>query len=72
VTGTEPSLGSLVVVQWGMIVDHLVSVFMNACDAFRAVGALEKSRQAKDYARVVFKITVGADEAFTDTYDLSM
>jgi hypothetical protein len=72
VTGTEPSPGSLVVVQWGMVVDDLVWVFMNACDAFRAVGAWEKSRQAKDYARVVFKIVVGEDGAFADTYDPSM
>jgi hypothetical protein len=68
VVGAGSSLAIFLVVKWGMIVDPLVGVFLQARDAFMAIGTLENSRQAEDYARLAYKIIIGEDSSFSATY----
>jgi len=68
VAGADSTLAAFLVVKWGLIVDHLVGVFLQARDAFMAIGTLENSRQAEDYARLVFAIIIGENSSFSATY----
>jgi hypothetical protein len=69
VTGADYSQHPFVVTRWGLVVDHLVQTFLQARDAFIAIQALEKSRQAEEYARTAYKIIVGEDQTFSATYN---
>jgi hypothetical protein len=68
VVGADTSATSFKVKKWGLTMDHLVEAFLHARTAFKALGALEKSKQAEDYARVAYKIVVGEDASFDSTY----
>jgi SET domain len=56
------------VVKWGLVVDQLVVTFLQARDAFMAIGSLENSVRAEDYARLAYKIIIGEDSSFSVTY----
>jgi hypothetical protein len=55
------------VLKWGLIMDGLVGCWMILCRAYCDV-APEFANQAEDYARITYRICVGEDETFEDTY----
>jgi hypothetical protein len=57
----------LVVKKWGLIVDLLVNCWMLLASAYCQV-APELEAQAEDYAKATYKICVGEDETFHETY----
>ena len=69
VTGADDSQHPFVVTRWGLVMDRLVQAFLQARDAFIAIQALEKSRQAEEYARTAYKMIVGEDQTFSATYE---
>lgn len=64
VVGANLSATAFTVERWGLVIDHLVEVFMHAQAAFVNLGHLENSKRAEEYARVVYKIVVGEDSSF--------
>jgi hypothetical protein len=68
VSGIDSSPTSIAIIRWGLVVDMLVSVLLQAKSIFEAIGILEKSKQTEDYARLVYKIIVGEDSSFDATY----
>jgi hypothetical protein len=71
VTGLDRTPAALLVTRWGHIVDHLVEVFLHARSAFEQLRLFEKSRQADEYARVIYRVVVGEDASFDRTYPRS-
>ncbi|KAL4896468.1 hypothetical protein BDV59DRAFT_107183 [Aspergillus ambiguus] len=57
----------LVVQKWGLMTDAVVGCWMILCRAFREL-APPFASQAEEYARVSYKICVGEDETFDQTY----
>ncbi len=68
VVGADSSSTRFRVIKWGFIVDHLVSAFLRARDAFAAMKASEDAKRAVEYARTTYKIVVGEDASFDATY----
>ncbi|KAF2467791.1 uncharacterized protein BDR25DRAFT_374016 [Lindgomyces ingoldianus] len=68
VVGVDLSPTAFAVVKWGLVVDYLVEIFMHACTAFAAKGAMKHSKQAEEYAKVAYKIIVGEDTSFSESY----
>lgn len=58
---------SFKVVKWGYLVDHVVEMFKNAHDAFRALGASKDASIADDYARTAYRTIVGEDGSYEAT-----
>ncbi|KAH6642926.1 hypothetical protein C7974DRAFT_386403, partial [Boeremia exigua] len=56
------------IVRWGLFVDHLIEAFLQAREAFMAIGSWGDSETARVYAKVAFKIVVGEDGAFESMY----
>ncbi|KAL1799689.1 hypothetical protein ACET3X_000031 [Alternaria dauci] len=71
VTGLDRTPEALVILKWGQIVDHLVEVFLHARSALEQLGLWGKSEQAKQYARVTYRILVGEDASFEQTHSIS-
>jgi hypothetical protein len=71
ITGLDRTPAALLVTRWGHIVDHLVEVFLHARSAFEQLKMFEKSRQADEYARVIYRVVVGEDASFDRTYPRS-
>jgi hypothetical protein len=67
VVGADSLRTRLAVVKWGLLVNYLVETFLHARSAFAAMGAMEDSRRAEEYARTAYKIIVGEDESFDAT-----
>lgn len=57
----------LVVQQWGLMNDAVVGCWMILCNAFRELAPTLAS-QAEEYARVSYRICLGEDETFDQTY----
>ena len=57
----------LVVQKWGLVTDNVVGCWMILCFAYRALAPTLAS-QAEGYARVSYRICVGEDETFDQTY----
>jgi hypothetical protein len=57
----------IVVKQWGLMEDHLIKCWMLLSDAYHLV-APDLEVQAEQYARISYKICVGEDETFDETY----
>ncbi|KIA75674.1 hypothetical protein HK57_00535 [Aspergillus ustus] len=55
------------VLKWGLMMDGLIGCWMMLCRAYCDV-APELASQAEDYARITYRICVGEDETFEDTY----
>ncbi|GLA27457.1 hypothetical protein AnigIFM63326_004664 [Aspergillus niger] len=55
------------VMKWGLMMDGLVRCWMILCRAYCDL-APELASQAEDYARITYRICVGEDETFADTY----
>lgn len=53
--------------KWGIMVDGLVECWMTLSSIYREV-APELEAQAEHYARITYKICVGEDETFGETY----
>ncbi|KAF1832756.1 hypothetical protein BDW02DRAFT_599707 [Decorospora gaudefroyi] len=68
VMGLDRTAAGFVVAKWGHVVDHLVEVFLHARSAFEQLALGEKSRQAEQYARTVYRVVVGEDVSFDQTY----
>jgi hypothetical protein len=68
VVGTDSSSTSFAVIKWGLVIDHLVDVFLLAQTAFAAMKAGKDSIQAGEYARIAYRIIVGEDTSFGVTY----
>ncbi|KAF7588273.1 hypothetical protein BBP40_005927 [Aspergillus hancockii] len=57
----------LLVRRWGLMMDSLVGCWMILCRMYCDV-ARDLADQAEDYARTTYRICVGEDETFGDTY----
>lgn len=57
----------LIVRKWGLMMDHLVGCWMCLSRAYREA-APDLEIQAEGYARITYKICVGEDETFDETY----
>ncbi|RAL00975.1 TPR domain protein [Aspergillus ibericus CBS 121593] len=57
----------LLVREWGLMMDGLVGCWMILCRMYCDV-APDLADQAEDYARTTYRICVGEDETFGDTY----
>jgi len=68
IVGADSSAASFAVVQWGLIVHHLVETFLHLKAAFSAVGADKDSKHADECARLAYKIVVGEDVSFDTLY----
>ncbi|KAF2801437.1 uncharacterized protein BDZ99DRAFT_577577 [Mytilinidion resinicola] len=68
VVGADSSSAGFRVVKWGLVMDHLVEVFLHARSAFEAIGAWENSMRAEKYAIVTYRIVIGEDTSFKSTY----
>jgi hypothetical protein len=60
----------LVVKQWGLMNDSVIGCWMILCAAYQQLAPALAS-QAEDYAKVSYKICVGEDETFDQTYSRS-
>jgi hypothetical protein len=67
-TGLDSSSTVFSIVKWGVIVDILIVIFMQARNSFLNVGQLGKASRAEEYARVAYKVVVGEDDTFKDSY----
>jgi len=68
VVGMDSTSNRYAVVEWGFFVDALVEAFLLASDIFTGLARNEDSKQAKEYAKVAYKIVVGEDTSFEATY----
>jgi hypothetical protein len=68
VVGTDLSATPFEVKKWGLMIDHLVEVFMQARTAFISLGYLEDAKRAGECARVVYRIVVGEDSSFESVH----
>ncbi|KAJ5542819.1 hypothetical protein N7535_005243 [Penicillium sp. DV-2018c] len=59
----------LLVEKWGLMADEVVGCWMILCGAYREL-APPLASQAEEYARVSYKICVGEDETFDQTYSI--
>ncbi|KAJ9195287.1 hypothetical protein DTO027B5_6494 [Paecilomyces variotii] len=57
----------LLVRRWGLLMDGLVGCWMILCRVYCDVAA-DLADQAEDYARTTYRMCVGEDETFGDTY----
>ncbi|KAK2765676.1 hypothetical protein FQN54_008532 [Arachnomyces sp. PD_36] len=57
----------LLVEKWGLITDSLVGCWMGLSNAYREV-APGLADQAEKYARITYRVCVGEDETFDETY----
>lgn len=57
----------MVVKQWGLMEDHLIGCWMLLSLAYHLV-APDLEAQAQEYARITYKICIGEDESFDETY----
>lgn len=68
VTGADSTSVPFRIVKWGLLVDHLIEVFLQARSTFETIGAKDDSKTAELYARVAYKMVVGEDASFESTY----
>jgi len=68
VKGIMSSHEPLIVDKWGMVVDHLIECWLLLWTCFAHQGKGEKAAAAKNNAVVTFRIVVGEDESFDETY----
>ncbi|CZR52531.1 related to TPR domain protein [Phialocephala subalpina] len=57
----------MVVKQWGLMMDRLIERWVLLSGAYRLV-APDLEAQAEEYARISYRICIGEDEAFDETY----
>ncbi|PLB52765.1 TPR domain protein [Aspergillus steynii IBT 23096] len=63
-----PASGAtLSVRKWGLVMDDLVGCWMILCSVYRDV-APELVDRAEEYAKITYRMCVGEDETFGDTY----
>lgn len=67
--GKPPFISSttLVVKQWGLMVDGLVGCWMCLSGAYREV-LCDLEAKAEEYAKITYRVCVGEDETFDETY----
>ncbi len=58
----------IVVQKWGLVVDYLVECWMMLWTAFAALGDGDRAGMARHLAVVSYRIVVGEDETFEETY----
>jgi hypothetical protein len=68
VVGLDLSNTSFEIERWGLVIDHLVEIFLHARTAFNAAGSLVDSMRAEEHARVAYKIVVGEDVSFESVH----
>lgn len=68
VKGADTTATPFKILKWGVLVDHLIGAFWEACTAFEAVGLFNDSRTAVAYARTAYAMVVGEDSSFEATY----
>ncbi|KAF1942738.1 SET domain-containing protein [Clathrospora elynae] len=68
IAGADSTSMGFRVVKWGLVVDHLIEVFLHARSAFEVIKAWEDSKIAEEYARIAYKIVVGEDTSFESSY----
>lgn len=66
--GADSSSVAFIIVKWGIIVDVLVLALLQLRETFKTLGLVDKSKQAEDYARLMYKIVVGEDSTFDATH----
>jgi hypothetical protein len=62
--GADLSATLFQIQRWGLVIDHLVEVFLHVRTASRELGYLEGSKRAEAYARVAYKVVVGESPSF--------
>jgi hypothetical protein len=58
---------TLMVKQWGLMLDRLIECWMLLASAYHLL-APDLEAQAEEYARISYKICIGEDETFDETY----
>lgn len=61
----------LVVKKWGLVEDEVVGGWLVLARAYRFV-VPELEAAAKEYAKVCYRICVGEDESFEETYESAL
>lgn len=64
ITGVDSSQAPLAISRWGMLVDHLVEIFMLLRNAFVLANNTMNSDRAGEYAKTAYKMVVGEDVSF--------
>ncbi|PVH88064.1 hypothetical protein DL98DRAFT_225906 [Cadophora sp. DSE1049] len=57
-----------VVEKWGLVVDYLVECWMDLWTAYAVLGDLERAETMRKFAIVSYRIVVGEDQTFEETY----
>ncbi|KAL2066321.1 hypothetical protein VTL71DRAFT_2392 [Oculimacula yallundae] len=58
----------IVVEKWGLVVDYLVECWMVLWTAYAVLGDVERADMARNFAVVSYRIVVGEDQTFEETY----
>jgi hypothetical protein len=73
ITGAQVHLKSsdshvIVIEKWGLVVDYLVECWLMIWTAYASLGDFERADMARAFASVSYRIVVGEDETFEETY----
>lgn len=68
IAGADVASTPFQVQKWGLVIDHLVEIFLSARATFVALGCLEDSKRAEEYASVAYKIIVGESSSFASVH----
>ncbi len=70
ITGAEIQVrGEEVVIEkWGLIVDYFVECWLMLWTAYSIEGDLKRAERARSFASISYRIVVGEDETFEETY----
>ncbi|KAF2845050.1 hypothetical protein T440DRAFT_545688 [Plenodomus tracheiphilus IPT5] len=55
---------------WGLVIDHLVEVFVHAMTVFISSRLFNDSKKAEEYAKMAYKIVVGEDCSFKSVHGI--
>jgi hypothetical protein len=68
VVGANSSSTTFEIERWGLVLNHVVEIFLHARTAFEALGCPNDSKQAAEYAKVAYKIVVGENSSFESVH----
>lgn len=68
VTGADSTSVPFRILKWGLLVDYLIELFLQARSIFEAIEARNDSKTAESYARLAYKMVVGEDSSFESMY----
>lgn len=59
--------GPIVVQRWGLMLDNVISYWGALASTYASVGAPARAAQAREFAKISYRICVGEDDTFDDT-----